>query len=440
MNKAWTVVIEALSWVELKRINEDSALVRTVSQLSINEVSVIDEAKHLIHEVLMRKNVLDYLIASSLSPKGLKDLELGVRSFLRLYTYMFHYRGRSFEEIYELERHVRDLLGEKALEPVEDAIDIIPHLKIPWNELPRLEELAFKYYHPEWYIEYLRKYFEDQMVVKIIEPVEIPKYIRINTLKADRNVLNILYNQGHQFSKVEGINNLYQVLNNSEEIVRTSPYQRGELIFQDKASVLVGEVSSPNLDDLVLDICAAPGIKTSHIAQIMNNKGKIISVDYDDRRLEAWKEIIENLGVKNAESVLANATEPNEMPDVEADLVLLDPPCTGTGTFNDYPSGKWRINENSIYRMASLQSKMMEVAGDHVRDGGTVIYSTCSITFEENEGVIINFLKKHPEFELAEANPRLGEPGLRGFEKNQRLYPFKHHCQGFFIAKITKNS
>lgn len=432
------MVIEALSWVELKRINEDSALIRTVNQFGINDSRVIDEAKSIIHDVLMRKNVLDYLIEKSLSPKKLNDQELGVRSFLRVYTNMFHYRGRSFKEIYELEMHVREILGDKALEPVEDAIEIIPHLEIPWTNLRRLRELAFRYYHPEWYIEYLRKYFEDQKLIKIINPVKNPKYLRINTLKADKTVLDTLYTQGHQFSKVEGIDDLYQVLGNPEEIVKTRPYLRGELIFQDKASTLVGEVSSPNIDDLVLDVCAAPGIKTSHIAQIMDNTGKIISIDYDEGRLESWKEITVNLGVKNAEVVLADATEPAEIPDVEADLVLLDPPCTGTGTFNEYPSGKWRINENSIYRMASLQSKMMSNVGDHVKDGGTLIYSTCSITFEENEGVILNFLNDHPEFELAEANPRIGEPGLGGLEKTQRLYPFKHQCQGFFIAKMIK--
>jgi 16S rRNA (cytosine967-C5)-methyltransferase len=439
LNKAWTIVIEALSWVELKRINEDSALVRTVKQLGINEGRIIDEAKSLIYEVLMRRNALDYLIERSLAPEQLNELELGVRSFLRLYTYMFHYGESSFKEIYDLAGHARSLLGQKALEPVEEAIDIIPHIRIPWENLTRLEILAYMYYYPDWYIEYLGSFFDEEMVVNIIESVNIPKYIRVNTLKADENVLGLLYNQGFQLSKVPRLDDLYQVLGNPEEIVNKTPYMEGELLFQDKASALVGEVSSPKIDDVVLDICAAPGVKTSHLAQIMRNTGRIISIDYDKRRIGSWKKITGNLGVNNAEAVIADATKPTEIPDVEADIVLLDPPCTGTGTFNEYPSGKWRINENSIYRMANLQGKMIKNAANHVKDGGRLIYSTCSVTFHENEGVIIDFLERNPEFELSEATPRLGESGLGGLEETQRLYPFKHQCQGFFIAKIIKN-
>ncbi|MFC1803818.1 hypothetical protein ACFL0D_07620, partial [Thermoproteota archaeon] len=131
--------------------------------------------------------------------------------------------------------------------------------------------------------------------------------------------------------------------------------------------------------------------------------------------------------------------KPGELPNEMADVVVLDPPCTGTGTFNDSPSGKWRINKNSIQQMASLQRKLVANAAVHVVDGGTLIYSTCSVTFEENEAVIIDFLDKHPSFVLKEAIPRIGETGLKDLKEAQRLYPYLHGCQGFFIAKLVKN-
>ena len=439
MNKAWTLAIEALSWVELQRINEDSALARTIKQLNIDDLEVIFKAKELIYEVLNRRNALDYLISKGLHPVQLIYLELGVRNFLRIFTYMSHYGEASFQVINELANHARLLLGSNSLEPVEDAIDIIPHLNIPWEELRRTEKLAYRYFHPEWYINYLKGYFDESKVIDIIKPVKVTKYIRLNTLKADENLLDLLFTQGFQLIKAPEIDNTYRVLDNHDTLVETPSYQEGEIIFQDKASVLVGEVASPQPGDLVLDICAAPGVKTSHLAQIMDNKGKIISIDYDERRLDSWRELIETMGVKNAEAVLADATNASEFPDVMADLVLIDPPCTGTGTFNDYPSGKWRINENSIHRMASLQKKIIDNAGDHVTEGGSLIYSTCTITYEENEGIIKYFLRKHPSFSTVEATPRMGEKGLNGLLECQRLYPYLHESQGFFIAKLVKS-
>jgi 16S rRNA (cytosine967-C5)-methyltransferase len=171
----------------------------------------------------------------------------------------------------------------------------------------------------------------------------------------------------------------------------------------------------------------------------MGNRGRIISVDYDERRLDSWRRLIEKMGVSNAEDKLADATKIGELPKEMADVVVLDPPCTGTGTFNDSPSGKWRINKNSIRQMARLQRRLLANAARHVIDGGALIYSTCSITFEENEAVIIAFLEKHPSFVLKEAIPRIGEPGLENLKETQRLYPYLHGCQGFFIAKLEKN-
>jgi 16S rRNA (cytosine967-C5)-methyltransferase len=439
LDETWTVVIEALSWVELKRINEDSALSRTVNQLDIKDSYVVNDAKRLIFDVLQRKNSLDHLINEALVPDQINLLDIGVRSFLRLYTYMIHYCGSSIQEVNNLTEHARSLLGSKKLRPVEEAIDIIPHVQLLWNTFTQVEDLAYRYFYPVWYIEYLQNYFNEKKVIKIIEPFETPKYIRVNTLKANASVLDSLFSLGFQFAKVPELRKTYQVKEKLKGLVDTIPYREGKLILQDKASVLVGEVASPKSTDLVLDICAAPGVKTSHLAQLMGNRGRIISVDYDEKRLNSWRRLIEKLGVSNAEPFLADAVKPGELPNEMADVVVLDPPCTGTGTFNDSPSGKWRINKNSIQQMASLQRKLVANAAVHVVDGGTLIYSTCSVTFEENEAVIIDFLDKHPSFVLKEAIPRIGETGLKDLKEAQRLYPYLHGCQGFFIAKLVKN-
>jgi 16S rRNA (cytosine967-C5)-methyltransferase len=439
LGETWTVVIEALSWVELQRINEDSALSRTIKQLDLEDREVVNEAKRLVFNVLKRRNTLDYIINEALAPDQLGLLDLGVRNFLRLYTYMIHYCGSSFQDLNNLTEHVRSLLGSRKLRQVEDAIDIIPHIVLPWDTFTQIEDLAYRYFHPVWYIEYLKSIFSEHKVVEIIKPFEIPKYVRVNTLKADEDVFDSLFSRGFQFTKVPKLRKTYRVLESPEVLVDADPYRKGELIFQDKSSVLVGEVASPKSTDLVLDICAAPGVKTSHLAQLMGNRGRIISVDYNKRRLDSWRRMIERMGVMNAEPVLADATKPSELPNEMADLVVIDPPCTGTGTFNNSPSGKWRINKNSIQQMSSIQRRLVATAADHVLDDGALIYSTCSVTYEENEAVIIDFLEKHPSFVLSEAIPRIGEPGLNLMEA-QRLYPYLHGSQGFFIAKLVKSN
>jgi 16S rRNA (cytosine967-C5)-methyltransferase len=125
---------------------------------------------------------------------------------------------------------------------------------------------------------------------------------------------------------------------------------------------------------------------------------------------------------------------------VVADLVVLDPPCTSTGTFGKYPDAKWRLNKRSILRMAKIQNELVTKSIRHVKEKGFFVYSTCSITLEENEMIIKKLLTLNPEFKLMDTKPKSGLPGLRGFGKCQRLYPQIHECNGFFIAKLKKES
>jgi len=266
--------------------------------------------------------------------------------------------------------------------------------------------------------------------------VETPKYIRVNTLREGESTIPRLEALGFRFSSVTGICHAYRVLGGSVGLTDAASYREGSFILQDKASILVGEVAAPRPGEVVLDVCAAPGVKTSHLAQLMGNRGRIISVDVDAGRLESWGRLVERMGVTIGEPVLGDASKADGFPDVRADLVLLDPPCSGTGTFNSIPSTKWRVTRASIDEYAALQGKLIENVAAHVRPGGTLVYSTCSISVEENEGVVGSFLRGHPGFRLVEAGPRLGAPGLRGLVEAQRLYPKVHECEGFFIAKL----
>jgi 16S rRNA (cytosine967-C5)-methyltransferase len=169
----------------------------------------------------------------------------------------------------------------------------------------------------------------------------------------------------------------------------------------------------------------------------MQNHGAIYSLDYSKRRMKTWKQEIRRMNTSIAEPVIADACSPLPF-NIEADLAVLDPPCTSTGAFGKQPSAKWRLTTASIERMADIQWLIINNCAERIKDGGVLTYSTCSITVEENEMLIERFLKWHPEFSLEEISPKLGLPGLRGLTKCRRLYPHLHQSNGFFIAKMQK--
>ncbi|MBN1683566.1 RsmB/NOP family class I SAM-dependent RNA methyltransferase [Candidatus Bathyarchaeota archaeon] len=438
MSEAWFVALEALNWVELDGKNEDSALRKTFKKLKIKNNEVSNQASNILYAVLKRKNTIDYLINLTLESHLLERLEVGLRSFLRLYTYMIHYTECSHIESQQFINQIRNVLDDKKLKSILTTINLISSLKIPWGQLSREEKLAYKNFLPLWYVNYLYRTFDEQTAADLIQPIDAPKYVRVNQLKGDDAVINWLTSKGFQFKVVPELNHTYCLLGDSTGLTSTKPYREGIFILQDKASILVSEVAAPKQNDIVLDVCAAPGVKTSHLAAIMSNQGKIISIDSNSRRLASWKRLINKMGVTNAESMLVDATSDYKIPTEEVNLIILDPPCSGTGTFNKIPSSKWRVTQKLIEENANIQKILIEKASTHLKKGGFLVYSTCSITIEENEEVIKNFLETHPGFRLVEPNYKLGKKGLLGLEEAQRLYPSVHKCDGFFIAKLEK--
>lgn len=439
MSHVWNIAIESLSWIELERLNEDAALRRTVKQLKIHDRGQVDEAKKLVYETVKRQNALDFIIDEALEPDDLGNLKIGLRSFLRLYSYLVHYSGESLSRAYELVDHTQTLMSKRDYKPVKDTPDLIPLISIPFEEITDTQRLAYKYFHPSWYVADLFTEFGEERTQKIIEHVDYPNYLRLNTLKATSASLDSLYEKGYQLVQEPGLPNAYKILDEGEGISYTDEYRQGHFIIQDKASILAGIIADPKSGEIVLDVCAAPGVKTSHYAQLMKNTGSIFAVDYNRRRLQNLEHMMERLGVTNAKPVQADASKLDSLPKIEADVVVVDPPCTGTGLFHKSPSSKWRLTPNSVENMARLQKRILWNSSRHLREGGTLVYSTCSITVKENEEVVQSLLDKDPEFSIVEAEPRIGDPGLRGLTETQRLYPYKHASNGFFVAKLVKN-
>jgi 16S rRNA (cytosine967-C5)-methyltransferase len=433
------LAIEALSWMELRRINERLALRRAAKQLNIRNPPTMRHAFRLIMEATRRKNALDHITAQALDDEGLKKLNLGVRSFLRVYVSEVKYGGITYEEAVEMAEEARRILGSRELAPVEEALDLTHHLEINLQGLSCDEAIALRTFHPAWYVKYCSTLFGREEALRLLQASDPPNYIRINPLKgAEKEILENLRQEGLELEREPDLGRVFRVVERERPLTLMKAHADGLFTVQDKASVLAGLVTAPKPGMAVMDVCAAPGGKTGHMAQLMDNSGRIFSMDFSERRLETWKREMTRLDVKIAVPVLGDACTSKNFPDVEVDVVLVDPPCTGTGTFNSIPSGKWRLTRRSISRMASIQRRILDNCAEHVKQGGTLVYSTCSVTVEENELLIHDFLQAHTDFKMVEAEPRIGAPGLMGQIEAQRLYPHIHRCNGFYIAKLVR--
>ncbi len=444
LRDAWALAIETLSWIELQRLGERLALNKAAKQLEIEDSKTLGLAHKLVCETIRARNLIDYQLNLVLTPRSLKDFKLGLRAFLRLYTYETQITGHDFKKAVDMARIGRSILGWQEFSEVEEILGEILNAQpsVLLKEVSDEEKIGLSTYNPLWFVKDCFKLFGRKEALEYLESSkEIPPtYIRINTLKGSEETLLKKAESNHIIlEKVQQLKHTYKVKKSRRPLTRTQSFRDGFFFIQDKASCLSVEVANPKSSVTVLDVCAAPGAKTTYLAQLMENKGTICSIDYSKRRMKVWKKETERMGVKIATPVIADARKPLPIK-VLADFVILDPPCTSTGAFGKIPSAKWRLTKRSVLRMAKLQWEMLNQCVDIVKDGGFLVYSTCSVTLEENEMLIDRFLKWHPDFTFAETSPKIGLSGLRGQNKCQRLYPHLHECNGFFVAKLLKKS
>ena len=443
LKDGWTLAIETLSWVELQRLGERLALAKAAKQLGISDSRVVGLAHKLVFETLRRLNMIDATLNMVLPPHSLSDFKLGVQSFLRLYTYQVTFESADYNTAAAMAHTGRAILGWQQLNDVEEALGDVLSVRLSdvligtGNE----ERVALQTCNPTWFVKYCFKMLGRREALNFLESASVstPTYMRLNTLKSsEESILRRLEKEGVIVEQEPRLKHTYKVVKSQRPLKRTQSFSEGLFYIQDKASCLAVEVANPKTDDTVIDVCAAPGAKTTYMAQLMQNRGAIYSIDYSKRRMKVWTRELERMSVKNATPIAADAQKPLPLKLGEADLVVLDPPCTSTGAFGKTPSAKWRLTKRSVFNMAEVQWNMLNNCAEKVKRGGHLVYSTCSISLEENEMLIERFLKWHQDFKLVEAMPRIGLLGLRGQSQCQRLYPHLHSCNGFFVAKLIR--
>jgi 16S rRNA (cytosine967-C5)-methyltransferase len=202
--------------------------------------------------------------------------------------------------------------------------------------------------------------------------------------------------------------------------------------------MLVALAAEPAPGQRVLDVCSAPGGKTTHMAQLMKNSGTIYACDVHQHRLDLIKENCWRLGITNVKVCLQDGTRLTERWQESFDVVLCDVPCSGLGVLGRRADARWAKEAEDIAGLCTIQQQILEQAAQLVAPGGTLIYSTCTITPEENEQMIQQFLQQHPQFMLDETLPDCWLNMDKGAAGYVQFLPFADDMDGFFIARLVR--
>ncbi len=311
----------------------------------------------------------------------------------------------------------------------------------PSTEISR--RIAEKYGYDEFIIRRWLKFFGRE-AIKIVEAFEegLPRYIRVNTLKIDENsLIERLEKRGFKLLETE-VSYCYEVVDEPYSIGATPEFLMGYYYLMDKSSCIPPLALDPKPGEIILDLAASPGGKTTFISMLMQNRGVVLAVEPQKDRLQP---LIDNIHRMGAMNVAVLNIDGRDFPrfGIKVDKVLLDAPCTGEGIIYKDPSRKTDRGAADIRFCSALQRQLILAAFDSLKQGGILVYSTCSLTPEENE-LVVDYLLQMRRAEVVDMNfgcEALKLPELKFPEevvKARRFYPHKHKCAGFFVAKIRK--
>ncbi|MGA2029548.1 MAG: 16S rRNA (cytosine(967)-C(5))-methyltransferase RsmB [Verrucomicrobiota bacterium] len=286
--------------------------------------------------------------------------------------------------------------------------------------------LAVGHSHPEWLVEKWQKKFGDEKMRQLLEWNNAPPktYARVNRLKVDAGKLLEKWraeNVEYDFVRREQLEeNLVFELKSHPPLNLLASFRAGWFYIQDPSTLLAACKLGAKPGETILDLCAAPGGKTTFIAQLMNNEGKIIACDISEERLKLLQENCQRLGVTCVEPILSSTL--NSQPST-FNRVLVDAPCSNTGVMSRRMDLRWRISSKEISRLQQTQLDLLKLAATKLNSGGVLVYSTCSLEPEENSEVVKEFLREHENFKL---------------ESECELLPFADNVDGAFVAKLVK--
>lgn len=308
---------------------------------------------------------------------------------------------------------------------------------VDYSKLTSVERLSVEYSCPQWIARKLSEEYGEEVCVSVLENSlgAPPVYARVNTTKiSEPDLVDMLKREGIKASvnlKLPGCIKIEK----AGDIERSKAFSEGLFHIQDISSQLCCLTLRPVVNETVLDICAAPGGKSFTMAEIMGNNGRVISMDLYDKRVKLIESGAERLGLKIVEPKINNATKFNkELP--IADKVLCDVPCSGLGVIRRKPEIKYK-EESEFKELPILQKAILDVSAQYLKVGGTLVYSTCTLSRAENDEVVAEFVRSHPKFvPIVQQIPY--EDAENSFKRT--FLPSPDGGDGFFTASFRRIS
>jgi 16S rRNA (cytosine967-C5)-methyltransferase len=400
----------------------------------------------LTYGSLRWRGAIDARLSQGLS-RPLAEVDAPIRNLLRLTCYQLLYLDRipPYAAVNEAVELAKAFGGRKAGGFVNGVLRNFVRAANNQSQIPTdmtVPSLAVTHSHPEWLVQRWLDDFGADAAQALMRAnnEKAPLILRANALKVSRDeLLDRLQSAGVEAKAASFAPQ--GVLLPSGGIIESLPgFAEGLFQVQGEASQLVSCLLSPQPGERILDACAAPGGKSTHIAELMHDEGAIIAIDISERGIAKIKQNVNRLGLKSVRTVRADISERSAESGIAPyDRILVDAPCSGLGTLRAHPEIKWNRGENDIRRLSRLQLKILDQVSGHLKPDGILVYSTCTLTVEENERNVESFLAAHAEFELQGAArylPRKAKHMARG--KYFQALPHRANTDGFFAARMRK--
>ncbi len=442
------VALRALRDVDVKDAFANLAL---DAHLSKSKLAGRDRglATELTYGVTRRRASIDWALGQVVT-RPLEQTDPWARNILREAVYQILYmeripRSAAVDEAVELAKKYGHVGVSKFVNGVlRNLIRRLPDLRWPSpTEGPKA--LAILHSHPEWLVKEWTERFGVNQAIEMMEASNRvpPLTIRANSLKATREEVaealkaEEVATEPTPYSP-QGL--VVHELTSSSFLDRLKAMKQGLFTVQDESSMLVAPALDPQPGWFVIDMAAAPGGKSTHLAELMKNEGKVLAVDVHDHKVDLIEQNAKRLGATIVEGLCLDAREVGKLMPAKADAILCDVPCSGLGTLARRPDARWRKQATDPQELAPVQRAILESAATALMPGGVLVYSTCTIHPAENQGMVESFLLDHPEFTLDPIREHLpaSVPADATEGGYLQLLPHKHGTDGFFIARMRK--
>jgi len=441
-----------LAWDVIHRVDREKTYADILLDQVLRKPSLKEEDRSFITELvygtLRWRGRLDHVI-SQFSSKPLNRLDPEILNILRMGAYQLLYlRTPSSAAVDESVKLSKNFTSGKASGFVNAVLRAMDrdrdNIKFPSRDNDVEAYLSVKHSHPKWMVGMYQKAIGTEETEKLLAANnELPPLtLRVNTIRTTREDLlkNLLIEDGIEAEPTkyspDGV-----IIKDAPPVRSLSAFNQGLCIVQDEAAQLVALILDPKPGATVLDTCAAPGGKSTHIASLMKNTGELHALDANQNRITMIEDNARRLGITIIKARRGDASAPLKYDRNSFDAILVDPPCSDLGIIRRHPDVKWIKNPDQITELSELQLKILQMAAKYVKPEGAIVYAVCTVTEKENEEVIKNFLETAPSFHLERVSEILKD--AKDFETPEgfaRLQPHKTHTDGFFIARLKRNS